>query len=79
MPTPRKAFIERLFAHRGALQAFFDTVRALHISGVFDVYDLDSFAAFLETLHGVVVQKTPTRVRVRNIASAYREQQAVAH
>jgi RNA polymerase sigma-70 factor (ECF subfamily) len=23
MPTPRKAFIERLFAHRGALQAFF--------------------------------------------------------
>ena len=23
MPTPRKAFVERLFAHRGALQAFF--------------------------------------------------------
>ena len=56
-----------------------DTVRGLRISGVFDAYDTDSFAAFLETLHGVVVQKTPARIRVRSIASVYREQQAVAH
>lgn len=56
-----------------------DTVRALPISGVFDANDIDSFAAFLETLHGVVVQKTPTRIRVRSIASINREQQAVAH
>jgi len=56
-----------------------DTVRALRISGVFDAYDTDSFAAFLETLNGVVVQKTPTRIRVRSLASANREQQAVAH
>ncbi len=55
-----------------------DTVRALRISGVFNAYDTDSFAAFLETLQGVVVQKSPTRIRVRSIASAYREQQAVA-
>jgi transmembrane sensor len=53
-----------------------DFVRALRISGVFDAYDTDSFAAFLETLQGVVVQKTPTRIRVRSVAAAYREQQA---
>jgi transmembrane sensor len=53
-----------------------DTIRALRISGVFDAYDTDSFAAFLETLHGVVVQKTPTRIRVRSVTAAYREQSA---
>ncbi len=62
-----------------ALEIDDDTVRALRISGVFDAYDTDSFAAFLETLHGVVVQKTPTRIRVRSLASINREQQAVAH
>jgi transmembrane sensor len=61
-----------------ALEIDDDTVRALRISGVFDAYDTDSFAAFLETLQGVVVQKTPTRVRVRSIASDNRKQQAVA-
>jgi transmembrane sensor len=54
-----------------------DSVRALRISGVFDAYDTDSFAAFLQTLNGVVVQKTPTRIRVRSIASLDRQQQAV--
>ena len=44
-------------------------IRALRISGVFDAYDTDSFAAFLETLNGVVVQKTPTRIRVLSLAS----------
>jgi transmembrane sensor len=61
------------------LQIDDESVRALPISGVFDAYDTDSFAAFLETLHGVVVQKTATRIRVRSIASATREQQATAH
>jgi len=56
-----------------------DFVRALRISGVFDAYDTDSFAAFLETLQGIVVQKTPKRIRVRSISSLNREQQAVAH
>ena len=55
-----------------------DSVRALRISGVFDAYDTDSFAAFLQTLNGVVVQKTPMRIRVRSIASVDRQQQAVA-
>jgi transmembrane sensor len=54
-----------------------DTLRALPISGVFDAYDTESFAAFLQTLHGVVVQKTPTRIRVRSLSSIDREQQAV--
>jgi transmembrane sensor len=61
------------------LQIDDESVRALPISGVFDAYDTDSFAAFLETLQGVVVQKTSTRIRVRSIASATREQQATAH
>jgi len=52
-----------------------DAIRTLRISGVFDAYDTDSFAAFLETLHGVVVQKTPTRIRVRSVV-ANRERQA---
>jgi transmembrane sensor len=54
-----------------------ESVRSILISGVFDAYDIDSFAVFLGTLHGVVVQKTPTRIRVRSIASGNREQQGV--
>jgi len=56
-----------------------ESVRSLPISGVFDAYDTESFAAFLETLNGVVVQKTPTRIRVRSLAPTHREQQAEAH
>ena len=41
-----------------------ETLRALPITGVFDAYDSDSFAAFLATLNGVVVRKTPPRIRV---------------
>jgi transmembrane sensor len=48
-------------------------LRALPISGVFDAYDTDSFAAFLQTLDGVVVQKTPTRIRVLKPTSDNRE------
>jgi transmembrane sensor len=48
------------------------TVRAIPISGVFDAYDTDSFAAFLESLDGVIVQRTPTRIRVLDLASAGR-------
>jgi len=50
-----------------------DTLRALPISGVFDAYDTDSFAAFLATLDGVVVQRTATRIRVISLATAERE------
>jgi hypothetical protein len=48
------------------------------ISGAFDAYDMDSFAAFLESLDGVLVQKTPTRIRVSKLASAKRERDPVA-
>ena len=40
------------------------SLRALPISGIVDAYDTDSFAAYLATLSGVIVQKTPTRIRV---------------
>ena len=53
-------------------------LRAIPISGVFDAYDTDSFAAFLESLDGVLVQKTPTRIRVSKLTSAKRERDPVA-
>lgn len=53
-------------------------LRAMPISGVFDAYDTDSFAAFLETLEGVVVLKTPTHIRVLKLASAKRERLPLA-
>jgi transmembrane sensor len=43
-------------------------LRSLPITGVFDAYDTDSFAAFLGTLPGVQVEKTPTRILVRKLA-----------
>lgn len=54
-------------------------VRALPVTGVFDAYDIDSFATFLETLPGVAVQRTPTQIRVQSLATVGHEQQAVAH
>jgi transmembrane sensor len=50
-----------------------EALRALPITGVFDAYDTDSFVAFLATLNDVVVQKTPTRIRILRRASAPRE------
>jgi transmembrane sensor len=49
------------------------TLRVLPISGVFDAYDIDSFANFLATLNGVVVQRTPTQIRVLTAAAAERQ------
>jgi len=46
-----------------------DSLRALPISGIVDAYDTDSFAAYLATFKGVIVQKTPTRIRVLTQAS----------
>jgi transmembrane sensor len=51
-----------------------ESLRALPISGAFDAFDTDSFAAFLATLDGVVVQRMPTRIRVLTVATAEREQ-----
>jgi transmembrane sensor len=40
------------------------SLSALPISGIVDAYDTDSFAAYLATLHGVIVQRSPERIRV---------------
>jgi transmembrane sensor len=45
-------------------------LQALLISGVFDAYDADSFAAFLGTLASVQVERTPSRILVRKLATA---------
>jgi len=44
-------------------------LRALPISGVFDADDIDSFMAFLQTLDGVRVERTHTRIRVFSVKS----------
>jgi transmembrane sensor len=54
------------FNRYGAVQFVIDDsgLRALRVSGVFDAYDSDSFAAFLESLDGVRVERTATEIRV---------------
>ena len=42
-------------------------LRALPVSGMFDAADTESFVAFLQTLPGVRVEKTPARIRVIRI------------
>jgi transmembrane sensor len=49
------------------------TLRALPVSGVFDANDMDSFVAFLQTLDGVVVEKTPARIRVHRLETTPKE------
>jgi transmembrane sensor len=44
-------------------------LRALPVSGLFNAYDTESFATFLQTLDGVSVQRTPTRIRVFNLST----------
>jgi len=44
-------------------------LRALPVSGLFNAYDTESFATFLQTLDGVAVQRTPTRIRVFNLST----------
>jgi transmembrane sensor len=46
------------------------TLRVLPVSGMFDADDIESFVAFLRTLPGVSVEKTPTRIRVTRMAPA---------
>jgi transmembrane sensor len=58
---------------RVAIEIEDETLRVLPITGVFDAYDTDSFAAFLESLNGVVLQKTPTRIRVLGRTSGNRD------
>jgi transmembrane sensor len=43
-------------------------LRALRVSGRFDADDLDSLAAFLGSLDGVAIERTPTGIRVLTAA-----------
>jgi transmembrane sensor len=54
------------FNRYGTVQFLIDdaALRELAVSGVFGAYDTDSFAAFLETLDGVRLERTPTQIRV---------------
>jgi transmembrane sensor len=54
------------FNRYGRTQIVIDdpALKMLRISGHFDAYDTDSFAAFLATLEGVIVDRTSTRIRV---------------
>jgi transmembrane sensor len=45
-------------------------LRALPVSGMFDADDTESFVVFLQTLPGVRVEKTPTRIRVTRVEPA---------
>lgn len=53
-------------------------LRALPVSGVFETDDMESFVAFLETLEGVRVERTPQRilvVRLRIVGRGANERQ----
>jgi transmembrane sensor len=54
------------FNRYGRVQIVIDdpALKMLRISGHFDAYDTDSFAAFLASLEGVKVEKTSARIRV---------------
>jgi len=55
------------------------TLRAMPVSGVFDAYDTESFVAFLQTLEGVRVERTPSRINVSRMNSPRREVAPPAH
>jgi transmembrane sensor len=54
-------------------------LRALRVSGRFDVYDTESFVAFLSSLDGVAVERTPTRIRVSSVRAPKGEQPPSNH
>jgi transmembrane sensor len=54
-------------------------LRALRVSGRFDVYDTESFVAFLSSLDGVAVERTPTRIRVSSARATKGEQPPSTH
>src|SRR5882724_2534761 len=51
-----------------------ERLRALQVSGVFDAYDTNSFAIFLQRLDGVAVSVTPTQIHVRSQSNAEQAQ-----
>jgi transmembrane sensor len=65
----------------GILQLAIDdpALRALPVSGVFNAYDANSFAAFLETLDGLRVERTVNGIRVTRAARVNRGESEVRH
>jgi transmembrane sensor len=61
-----------------ALEIDDQALRAMPISGVFSAYDTESFAAFIQTLNGVAVERTPSRIRIISTRTADRQPRAVA-
>jgi transmembrane sensor len=54
-------------------------LQALRVSGRFDVYDTESFVAFLASLDGITIERTPTRIRVLRSSAKEGKQAADAH
>jgi transmembrane sensor len=50
-------------------------LQALRVSGRFDVYDTESFAAFLASLDGVAIERSTTRIRVTRVDASKKEEQ----
>jgi len=49
------------------------------VSGRFDVYDTESFVAFLSSLDGVAVERTATSIRVINVGATRGERPPSIH
>jgi hypothetical protein len=69
METVRGELTSSVRDGRIAFEIEDDRLRAPPISAIFDAYDSDAFAAFLATLNGVVVRRTPTRIVVLRAVS----------
>jgi RNA polymerase sigma-70 factor (ECF subfamily) len=54
-------------------------LRALRVSGRFDANDLDSLAAFLGSLDGVAIERTPTGIRVLTAAPPKDKSPPIGH
>lgn len=54
-------------------------LRALRVSGRFDVYDTESFVAFLSSLDGVAVERTATRIRLIRVGATKGEHPPSTH
>jgi transmembrane sensor len=52
-------------------------LRSIRVSGVFNTYDAESFAAFLKTLGGVTLERRPEQIRVMWLSAANRTTAAV--
>jgi transmembrane sensor len=54
------------------------SIQALRVSGRFDAYDAETFAAFLASLDGIAVQRSATRIRVTRVAATERDAPAAS-